>query len=134
MLLLTACQDKGKSTNTEQSTRTPDSIVGTWYQMKNADYVISWYFGEDNTYEVITDMDGKLSEHYGSYVIEDNIVTMTRDNGGEYGKYRIKYTDYGIKLMYAKKAGRPIELHENKQLLLESDPNYYTSRRYYKTM
>jgi len=59
---------------------------------------------------------------------------MTDNYGKERGCYRIKYTDYGIKLMYAKEAGRPIELHENKQLLLESDPNYYTSRRYYKTI
>ncbi|MBQ4068164.1 MAG: leucine-rich repeat domain-containing protein [Lachnospiraceae bacterium] len=134
VLLLAACQNKGKSTNTEQSTRTPDSIVGTWYQLKSADYVISWYFGEDNTFEIIDDYYGDVSIHSGSYVIEDSIVTMTRDNGGGYGKYRIKYTDYGFKLMYAEKAGRPLELHENKQKLIESAPNYYTSITYYKTI
>lgn len=133
VLLLTACQNK-EDTNIEQSTRTLNSIVGTWYQLESTDYIISWYFGEDNTYEVITDMDGELSEHYGNYVIEDTIVTMTDNYGKERGSYRVKYTDYGIKLMYAKEAGRPIELHENKQQLLESDPNYYTSTTYYKTI
>ena len=135
VLLLTACQDKGKSTNTEQSTRTPNSIVGTWYELIANDSTNRWSFSEGGDYEYVKEnKEDKKYNHSGSYIIEDNIVTMTRDNGKVYGKYRIKYTDYGLKLMYAEEAGRPIELYESKQQLLETSPNYYNTKTYYKTI
>ena len=135
MLLLTACQEKGKLNNIEQSTKTSNSIVGTWYELIANDSTNRWSFSDDGSYEYVKEYrkDEKYN-HRGSYVIEDNIVTMTSDDGGEYGKYRIKYTDYGIKLMYAEEAGRPIELYENKQQLLETSPNYYKTKTYYKTI
>ena len=147
VLLLTACQKEDgevtnskettreKETTTELSTRTPNSIVGTWYGLESSDDINRWSFGMDGRYEYVEEyQEDDMHNHSGKYTVEYDVVTMINDKGKVKGKYRIKYTDYGIKLMYAEKAGKPLELYESKQQLLETDPNYYNTETYYKSI
>ena len=117
MLLLTACSNKEKEeiqtsnipkeTTTEKSTRTPNSIVGTWYELITYDYLNKWTFNENGTYEFLDESETEdIYKDSGNYTVEDNVVTMINYDGSVDGKYRIKYTDYGIKFMYADRAGK----------------------------
>ncbi len=147
VLLLTACQKENskvthskettreRETTTELSTRTPNSIVGTWYELVANDTANRWYFGEDGKYEFVYERsENGLYNHNGSYTIEDNVVTMINEEGEASGKYRIKYTDYGLKLMHADVAGKPHELYESRQQALETNPNYKKTETYYKSI
>ncbi|MBE5925457.1 MAG: leucine-rich repeat domain-containing protein [Lachnospiraceae bacterium] len=145
MLLLTACNNKEKEetqtsdttreTTTEKSTRTPNSIVGTWYELITYDYLNRWTFNEDGTYEFLDENETDDNFKYrGNYTVADNVVTMINYDGRVDGKYRIKYTDYGVKFMYADRAGKPRELYESRQQVLESSEDYYNTPTYYRTI
>ena len=145
MLLLTACSSKEKKealtsdttgeTTTEKSTRTPNSIVGTWYELRNYDRLNVWCFEENGSYKYIEESkEDNMADHSGSYKVENNVVTMTNNEGAVTGKYRIKYTDYGVKFMYADRAGKPLELYESRQQVLESSEDYYSTPTYYRTI
>ena len=145
MLLLTACSSKEKKealtsdttgeTTTEKSTRTPNSIVGTWYELRNYDRLNVWCFEENGSYKYIEESkEDNMADHSGSYKVENNVVTMTNNEGAVTGKYRIKYTDYGVKFMYADRAGKPLELYESRQQVLESSEDYYSTPSYYRTI
>ena len=142
MLFLTACNSKEtpttnslNDTTSEKSTRTADSIVGTWHQLRNWDRINVWCFKTDGSYEYVEeDTEDNMYDHSGIYTVENNVVTMTDSDGVVKGKYRIKYTDYGVKFMYADKAGSPLELYESRQQALESSEDYYRTPTYYRTI
>ena len=145
VLLITACQKSDvndivktteeKETTTEKSTRMPNSIVGTWYELEKSDDINRWIFGADGNYEYVREYEGYgMYDHNGTYSVEDNVVTMVNEEGETSGKYRIKYTDYGVKFMYAEKAGKPFELYESRQQALETNPDYKKTKTYYKSI
>ncbi|MBE5925504.1 MAG: leucine-rich repeat domain-containing protein [Lachnospiraceae bacterium] len=144
LILLTACNSEETTetqtnspteTTTERSTRTANSIVGTWYELRNDDRLNVWSFKENGCYKYIEESrEDNMYDHSGSYTVENNVVTMTDSDGVVKGKYRIKYTDYGVKFMYADRAGSPLELYESRQQALETNPDYHNTLTYYKTI
>ncbi|MBQ4069497.1 MAG: hypothetical protein IJC76_09625, partial [Lachnospiraceae bacterium] len=61
----------------------------------------------NGTYEFLDESETEdIYKDSGNYTVEDNVVTMINYDGSVDGKYRIKYTDYGIKFMYADRAGK----------------------------
>ena len=75
-----------------------------------------------------------VRDYYFTYKIENDIVTIIDKEGEVFNKYKVKYTEEGIKLLYDEEAGRPHILYESRQKALESCEGYYNTPSYYKTI
>ena len=139
--LLSSCGNKdvtnketkhSEDITTEQSTRTPESVVGKWYECNDGDWVDIWKF-EDNGeyYHTHEDNYGKEDETYEiarrQYSVEDSKIIL---NGRE---AVLEYTDYGLYIKYVG-TEKGIELYEYRQDALESSDRYWTSDKYYETL
>lgn len=142
MLLMTACQKQGKDDESEKSTRISNSIVGTWYQVTSWDYVDVWEFTSDGRHEFMDEenyIEFKKKHvsggYYYSYTLEnDNLVIKNRNGMEIFDEYKVRYTDYGLELLYADGTGKPEMLYESRQEALEACEDYKYTPTYFKSI
>lgn len=137
--VLVACKgssndDKNMSTEVvrEPSTRTPNSVVGKWYQYEDWDYntVYIWEFEENGQYfftceETYYQLGEDFTVSKDNYKISDGQIIT------DYEVSTLEYTDYG--LCITDEDGRETKLYEYRQDALEANPVYYTSDLYWET-
>ncbi|MBQ4067752.1 MAG: leucine-rich repeat protein [Lachnospiraceae bacterium] len=142
MLLLTACQKQGKDDESENSTRISNSVVGTWYQVTTWDYVDVWEFTSDGKHEC-SDEDNyiEFKEHrvsggyHYTYTLENDNLVIKNRNGREIIKeYKVRYTEYGLELLYVDGTGKPEMLYESRQEALEACKDYRSTPTYFKSI
>ena len=120
-------------TASEQSTRTPNSVVGKWYVYEeyDPDEVYIWEFEEGGKYYFATE-EGyyKQGDNYiiskDKYTVDDNQIVLD----GE--KAKLEFTDYGFCVTH--ESGSQTKLYENRQEALESSDAYYRSELYLETL
>ena len=146
VILLTSCQKESREqtdkTNREtelvieQSTRIPNSIVGTWYQVDICPgYGDVWVFTSDGKFDSFDEDENKDVRDYDyTYYMEDELLTIEDREGEMYSKFKVKYTEEGLKLLHADKAGSPEILYESKRQALEDNDKYYRSFDYYESI
>ena len=130
-IILTACGNISGG-NKEQSTRTPNSVVGRWYQYEGGEWLNVWIFQENGVYysaseEVIDKEDETLEIARRRYKIDGDTIIL---DGME---AILEYTDYGFCIKY-KDAKNGRMFYENRQDALEASDEYFISDKYYETL
>ncbi|MBE5927400.1 MAG: leucine-rich repeat domain-containing protein [Lachnospiraceae bacterium] len=129
--ILTACGNISGG-NKEQSTRTPNSVVGRWYQYEGDGWLKVWVFQDNGVYysaseEVIDKEDETLQIARRRYKIDGDKIIL---DGME---ATLEYTDYGFYIKYVD-AIYGDKFCEYRQDALESSDDYYTSDKYIETL
>ena len=129
--ILTACGNVDGG-NKEQSTRTPNSVVGRWYQYEGGEWLSVWVFQDNGVYyhgkeEWIDKEDETLEIAKSRYRIDGDTIIL---DGRE---ATLKYTDYGFYIKYVD-ANSGKMFYECRQDALESSDEYFISDKYYETL
>ena len=133
--LLTACGNadaSNKETTKEQSTRTPNSVVGRWYQYDGDDYLNVWVFQDNGEFyfaeeEYIDKEDETFEIARRKYSINgDKIILDDREA-------TLEYTDYGLYIKY-EDAIEGNGFYEYRQDALEMSDEYKSSDKYLETL
>ena len=117
----------------EPSTRTPNSVIGKWYQYEEWDQnnVYIWEFEEGGKYYFTREEnyykqgEDYIISKYDYSVNEDEIILDSE-------AHKMEYTDYGLCLIDVD--GDFTKLYEYRQDALEGNSKYYTSDFYLQTM
>lgn len=117
----------------EPSTRTPNSVIGKWYQYEEWDQnnVYIWEFEEGGKYYFTREENYyKQGEDY--IISKDNYTIIEDKILLDFEVHKIEYTDYG--LCITDEDGYSTKLYEYRQDALEGNSEYYTSDFYLQTM